>query len=300
MHIVVEVTDNSVRVLPATSPQCAPSALIEAALDWIDDPVGLWEERPVAVADLWRTLMATLVGQRCDPVVVVHPVGWPRHRVDRVLAAANAVADRVEARSREQWDAGRADDDGDEPGRGLGEDPARHSRGLRAVLLAGTAVLALAGTVLSIRFGPMPKQPSGITVVEGRMAVRIPEHWTVERVTGGPGSRRLQVTDPRDSRIAVHLTSAYAPETTLAQAAEVLSRAIDGEPPGVFVDLRTADEVAGRPAVTYRELRSGRVIAWAVVLAGSTRISVGCQCPPGREAEVRAACDDAVRSARET
>ena len=88
MHIVVEVTDNSVRVLPATSPQCAPSALIEAALDWIDDPVGLWEERPVAVADLWRTLMATLVGQRCEPVVVVHPVGWPRHRVDRVLAAA--------------------------------------------------------------------------------------------------------------------------------------------------------------------------------------------------------------------
>ncbi len=299
MHIVVEVTDHSVRVLPATSAQSAPAALIEAALDWIDDPVGLWEERPVAVADLWRTLMATLVGQRCDPVVVVHPVGWPRHRVDRVLAAANAVADRVAALSREQWEAGGADDVGDDPGQDSGQDPARRSRRLRAVLLAGTAVLALAGTVVSIRFGPMPKPPSGITVVEGRMAVRIPERWAVERVNGGPGSRRLQVTDPRDSRIAVHLTSAYAPETTLGQAAEVLSRAIDGESPGVFVDLRPADEVAGRPAVTYRELRPGRVIAWSVVLAGSTRISVGCQSPPGREAEVRAACDEAVRSARE-
>lgn len=295
---MVEITDHSVRVLSPTSSQAVPPALVEAALDWIDDPVGLLEERPVAVADLWRTVMTTVLGQPCDTVVVVHPPGWPRHRVDRVVAAANAVADRVEAVSREHWDANDGDDV--ETGQGLGGDPPRPSRRLLAVLLAGAAVVALAATTVAIRSAPFLKAPSGVTVAEGRMAVRIPEHWIVERVTGGPGSRRLQVSEPDDRGIAVHLTSAYAPETTLAQAAEVLSHAIAGERPGVFVDLRPLDEVAGRPAVTYRELRTGRVIAWSVFLSGSTRISVGCQSPPGREAEVRAACDEAVRSARET
>ena len=140
---------------------------------------------------------------------------------------------------------------------------------------------------------------AGSTVVEGRMAVRIPAHWHVQRVTAGPGSRRLQVSSPDDPAIAVHLTSSYAPETTLADAAEVLSRAMAGHQPGVFFDLRVDAIVAGREAVTYRESRPGRVIDWIVVLAGSTRISIGCQSPPGRESDVHAACEDAVRSARQ-
>ena len=98
---------------------------------------------------------------------------------------------------------------------------------------------------------------------------------------------------------ALHITQSYAPETTLAQAAEVLGRAVADQPPGVFVDFRSADDVADRPAVTYREVRAGRVIRWSVVLDRSTRISIGCQSAPGHEDTVRAVCDQAVRSAHE-
>jgi type VII secretion-associated protein (TIGR03931 family) len=299
VHTVVEVSDHAVRVRPTTSPHGVPRTLIEAALDWIDDPVGLWEERPVAVADLWRRVIAALVGPRTDSIVVVHPSGWPRHRIDRVVAAANAVADRVDAVAHEDWNHEGPDDAGSEPRREVGDDPAPRTHRGRAALLAVAAVLALVGLAVAVGSGPVWRQPSGVVVAEGRMAVRIPEHWTAERVTSGPGSRRLQISSAGDPGIAIHLTWAYAPDTTLAQAADVLSHAIAHEPPGVFVDLRPLDEVAGRPAVTYREVRPGRVVAWSVVLAGPTRISIGCQSPPGREAEVRAACDEAVRSARE-
>ena len=44
-----------------------------------------------------------------------------------------------------------------------------------------------------------------------------------------------------------------------------------------FADFRADDEVAGRPAVTYREVRLGRVVRWVVLLDGVTRISIGCQ-----------------------
>ena len=299
---VLEVTADSVRILPGGDSSDdggrAPRALIDAATGWIDDPVGLLEERPVAVADIWRTLMAALVGERCHSLVVVHPPDWPPHRIGRVVAAANSVAEHVEAVSRDRWRAevhdGPAQDGPVDDGR-----PVRPRRLLVMALLAAGAVVVPAAVALTGRVLPEPKGAPGVAVAEGRMAVRIPAHWTVERVTGGPGSRRLQVSAPQDPAIALHLTSSYAPETTLEQAAGVLSRAIAGEIPGVFVDVRVAAEVAGRPAVTYREVRPGRVIAWSVVLAGATRISIGCQSPPGREADVRAACDEAVRSARE-
>lgn len=297
---VLEITGDSVRVVPGPGPPCAPAGyapqtLVDAALDWIDDPVGLLEERPIAVADLWLSLMATLVGGRCDSVVVVHPQDWPRHRVDRVLAAANAVADRVEAVSRDRWTGEAGAELKDHHVSGGRPKPRR----LPATALLAASVLVMAGIALAIRPAPGPQDAAGVIVVEGRMAVRIPAHWTVQRVTGGPGSRRLQVSPPQSSGIALHLTSAYAPETTLAQAAEVLNQAIAHEPPDVFVDVRPLDEVAGRSAVTYREVRPGHVIAWSVVLAGSTRISIGCQSPAGRETEIRPACDEAVRSAQE-
>ena len=57
--------------------------------------------------------------------------------------------------------------------------------------------------------------------------------------------------------------------------------------------------MAGRPAVTYREVRPGRVIDWSAVLAGSTLIGIGCQGPPRRTDAVRTACERAVASAGE-
>ncbi|MCB1288662.1 MAG: type VII secretion-associated protein, partial [Mycobacterium sp.] len=99
--------------------------------------------------------------------------------------------------------------------------------------------------------------------------------------------------------VALHITQSYAPEATPEQTAEVLARAIAREPAGVFTDLRPDGRVAGRPAVTYTEARPGRIIRWAVLSSGPTRISIGCQSPPGREDSITAVCDDAVRSARD-
>lgn len=285
---MLEVTDEAVRMLSGGTGRLPSRALVEAALDWIDDPVGLLDERPVAVADMWRSLVATLLPPRCEAAVVVHPPDWARTRVDRVVAAVNTVADHIEAVGADRW----AGTDGWAP-----EDGApirrRFRRRIAPVLAAG--VLLTGGVAV----GDWPRSP-GSTVVEGRMAVRIPAHWHIQRVTGGPGSRRLQARSPDDPAIALHLTSSYAPEATLAGAAEVLARGIAGEPPGVFADLRGEATVAGRSAVTYRESRPGRVITWIVVLDGSTRISIGCQSPPGRDSDVRAACEDAVRSAHES
>lgn len=166
-----------------------------------------------------------------------------------------------------------------------------------AVSLSGLVVLGLLG-VLALRprasppAGPDPSPARWASLVEGRVSVRIPPDWTVRRVTSGPGSRRIEVSSPADPDAVVHITQAYAPGSTLADAAEALRRAVDAEPAGVFTDFRPDDEVGGRPAVTYREVRTGRTVRWTVVLDGATRISVGCQ-------NAAAVCAEAVVSAGE-
>ncbi len=290
---VLEVTDVTVRMLSGGSGRRPPRALIEAALDWIDDPVGLFDERPVGVADMWRSLVVALIGPVCGSVVVVHPPGWGRPRIERVVAAANTIADHIEAVDADRWDrAGAATPESDDRGQ-----PRRRGGRCRAYLFSVAVALMIGGAVWA--WAGKAEDSAGWTVTEGRMAVRVPAHWHLQRVTAGPGSRRLQVNSPDDPAIAVHLTSSYAPEATLVDAAEAVARAIAGEPPGVFADLRARATVAGREAVTYREYRPGRVVDWIVVQAGSTRISIGCQSPPGRESDVRVACDEAVRSARQ-
>lgn len=144
-----------------------------------------------------------------------------------------------------------------------------------------------------------PVTTAAVSLVEGRVSMRIPAGWTVTRVTAGPGSRRVEIGSPVDHSTALHLTQSYAPQETLGAAAEALRRAIAKEEPGTFVDFEPADQRAGRDAVTYREIRAGRDIRWSVVLAGSTRISIGCQSTPGRQDTVDDACEEAIRSARE-
>ena len=175
------------------------------------------------------------------------------------------------------------------------------------LLIAMTAVTLVVGVAAGMARRPPVSPPAADRdpvaqaeiLVEGRIAVGVPPLWIVERVTGGPGSRRVQVSSVADADLALHITQTYAPETTLAQAAAVLRRGIAEQDPGVFVDFDPADEVAGRPAVSYREIRAGRVIRWVIVLAGPTRISIGCQSAPDRQDAIREPCEQAVRSARE-
>lgn len=356
--------------------------MVSIALNGIDDPVVLFDDRPVGAVELWCSLISTILGTLRDSVVVVHPSWWSRARVERVVGATTAVtAGGVVAMSRSELirrgypDAGPIIEIADElvavcggsttrvldradlgsvvdtvvalaesdavlldapPGiqgsartaavirKALSRNgftvcdvdvadhsadavPQRRTGSAARLLIAVTAAMLVLGIAAAVvRKPPVASPPAGQDpvarseiLVEGRIAVGIPPHWIVERVTGGPGSRRVQVSSAADADLALHITQAYAPETTLAQAAAVLRRGIAEQDPGVFVELNPADDVADRPAVTYREIRAGRVIRWVVVLAGSTRISIGCQSAPDRQDAIREPCEQAVRSARE-
>ncbi|MCB0926750.1 MAG: type VII secretion-associated protein [Mycolicibacterium insubricum] len=174
-----------------------------------------------------------------------------------------------------------------------------HPRRCRA-LAAGIAVTAgLAGAaVLVAHHRPVRTldEPGTSTLIEGRLAVTVPADWTVRRVTGGPGSARVEVRSPRDPQVALHLTQARSgvdPATT----AELLRRAVTAAPPGVFVDFDPESDRYGRSGIGYRELRPEHEITWTVLADDELRIGIGCQSPPGNAAAIAAACETAVRTA---
>lgn len=181
-----------------------------------------------------------------------------------------------------------------------GPSPASGRRRRRVPALAvALAVLAasVAGVVVAGRHRVSVPAPATTTfLVEGRVALEVPADWPVRRVTAGPGSARVTITSPSDPEIMLHVTQ--SPGESLRATAEALRHAIDGQRPGVFVDFNPSGLSAGRPAVTYREVRAGHDIWWTVLLAGSVRISVGCQSRPRDEQAVRVVCERAIRSAR--
>jgi type VII secretion-associated protein (TIGR03931 family) len=171
-----------------------------------------------------------------------------------------------------------------------------------ARLTAVSVVLAIPTMAALGRHGtPTPQISAPIAptafLLEGRMALTVPASWPTQRVLAGPGSARVQITSPSDPEVALHITQTPVAGEMLADTAERLKRAIDVEPAGVFVDFNPAGSSAGRPAVTYREVRAGHQVQWSVVLDGGLRISVGCQSRPGGDAAVREVCERAVRSA---
>lgn len=135
-------------------------------------------------------------------------------------------------------------------------------------------------------------------LVEGRVTVEVPADWPAQRVVSGPGSARVQVASPSDPEVALLVTQSPVPGETLSGTAERLKRALDAEPGGVFADFDPSGSTAGRPAVTYREVRARHHVRWTVFVDGPVRISIGCQSRPGAEDAVRGVCEQAVRSAR--
>ena len=169
----------------------------------------------------------------------------------------------------------------------------------------GAAAIVLAAATPAVmaqgRHGAdAPKQVQSMPstfLVDGRVALAVPANWPTQRVLTGPGSARVEVTSPSDPEVALHITQSPVAGETLGGTAERLKRAIDAEPTGVFVDFNPSGTSVGRPAVTYREVRTGHHVWWTVLLDGPVRISVGCQSRPGDEDAVRAVCEQAVRSA---
>ena len=88
--IVVEVGPATVR-----GPNHADAEWVSAGIDGIDDELTLIDDRPVDVADVWRTVMHDVVGGSTETIVVVCPTWWASSRVDRVRDAAGTVANDV-------------------------------------------------------------------------------------------------------------------------------------------------------------------------------------------------------------
>ncbi|ORW12110.1 type VII secretion-associated protein [Mycobacterium kyorinense] len=360
----------------------------DAALDGIDDPVVLVDDRPVAVESLWRAVLQSLLCERPGRLILIHPSWWTQARIATVATAAQALADDVELRPR-AWLLARSSPAPTvvveiaqrlvvvtgavvkaEPRRGEPEQvaeavahviarmtehaatvaidapdsvPGAHVvatmiaerlpdrlavaqiddarlhwlaastvpgdqqaiavvRGRRRyggfILVVPLIAAALGLIAYSHHETPEPGNMPTTFLVEGRVAVQVPAGWTTQRVIAGPGSARVQITSPSDPQLALHVTQSPVGAETLVDAAESLKNAIDAEPSGVFVDFNPSGLSAGRPAVTYREVRAEHDIRWSVVLDGAIRIAIGCQNRRGDEDAIREVCELAVRSAR--
>jgi type VII secretion-associated protein (TIGR03931 family) len=207
---------------------------------------------------------------------------------DRVLRAATAM---LAAQRRQATDF-----------KCVGENRATRAKPFVAVPAAAMVSTAALCAAIALwpdnSSDPVAELPTTL-LVEGRVAVKVPAQWTVQRITSGPGSARLQVVSPWDAETAVHITQSPVPPNQTAEiTAQTLRRALDEQPAGVFVDFNPADRQADRPAVTYREVRSGHQVRWVVLVDDTVRIAVGCQSAADREQLVRPACDEAIRSAR--
>ena len=178
----------------------------------------------------------------------------------------------------------------------------RHYRRHWALALAALVTVAVAGVLGALasarRSAPADDGVPTTLRVEGRVALEVPAQWPAERVVAGPGSARVQVRSPSDPEMSLHVTQSRVALESLSATADSLKQAIDAEPTGVFVDFNPTGNVAGRPAVTYREVRSGHDIRWSVVVDKAVRISIGCQSRRGHEDAMRQVCELAVRSAR--
>ena len=169
----------------------------------------------------------------------------------------------------------------------VADPPPRRVRWVAAVLV--TALITGAAVVLH-REKPLG---STVSITEGRVAVTVPAGWTVDRITAGTGSRRVQVAEP-GGRQAVLIVQSRA-ETDMAATAATLTAALRREDPRIFADLQTVAQRGGRPVISYTETREGRRVDWAVFLDGGMRIAIGCQSPSGQT--MRQLCDDTIASA---
>src|SRR3954451_14774588 len=84
--VVVEVGPVTVR-----GPNPTDAVWVSAGIDDIDDELTLIDDRPVTVADVWRTVMHDVVGGSAETIVLVCPTWWAPSRVDCVRGAASTV-----------------------------------------------------------------------------------------------------------------------------------------------------------------------------------------------------------------
>lgn len=263
--VVVTAVDTIVAVVPRQE----PVADAEAIAAVVSAPAGVLVDAPDAVPG--AAVLASLIAHR------VRAIGVPVRIADDgwVLRAA----------------AHRSPDP--EPSVKVG------MRRAPAVLIGTLSAATLCGSLLVMHDDDPRADDMAVTLlVEGRVGVMVPATWTAQRITTGPGSARVQVVSAADRDVALQITQSVAPQpSTLEDTADSLHAALTEVTDGAFVEFNPSDRRADRDAVTYREVRPERHVAWTVVIDRSVRIAIGCQSAPGREHLVQQACESAIRSA---
>ena len=314
--------DRAVLVCPSWWPDSRIDRVTSAARRWTSEPLvcrraEVWSPRP-AVVELAAELVVVHVGGRKHCVARTGPVGTVLDAVVACLDGLDTVSMDVPAGLsalgaqliRVLRGAGLAPtvlDDGALVRAALAlhvepetdERPAWWWVPRPRVLALATAGLTIAGlSTAAVLPGVDPVDTDVATwLVEGRIAVEVPATWTVQRVTSGSGSARLQVVSSTDPTEAIHVTQSVLPvEQDVDATAAALRAALAAEPDGVFVDFTAPARRAGRPVVSYREVRADRHIEWTVLADGEVRIAVGCEGRAGRPGPKRQ-CDQAIRSA---
>lgn len=251
----------------------------EAVVAAVGAPAGVLVDAPVSV--FGAELLASLVTDR------MRAIGVPVRVADDdwIRRAATAQGSYVRAQPAEV---------------AIGGSGWLRDRKTLAVLFGVLSTVVLCSGVAAVhdsssdRVDDMPMT----LLTEGRIGLMVPATWTAQRITSGPGSARVQVVSPTDADVALHVTqSILAQPSSLAKTADTLLAALTESVDGAFVDFNPSDRRADRDAVTYREIRPERIIAWTVLIDGTARIAIGCQSLPRREHLVREVCDRAIRSA---
>lgn len=266
--VVVTVVDTIVAVVPRKE----PAADVDAVVAAVAAPAGVLVDAPAAVpgADRLASMIATRMRAIGVPVRIADD--------DCVLRAAAAYRSR---------DSGPVVE-------------VHHRKALATLFGALSATVLCGGFVVIHDQGSDPRLddvPSTL-LVEGRVGVMVPSTWTAQRITEGPGSARVQVVSPTDRDVALQITQSVAPQSSsLVDTGHALQAALADTTDGAFVEFNPSDRRADRGAVTYREVRPQRHVAWSVLVDGAVRIAIGCQSAPRREHLVQQACDRAIRSA---
>ena len=169
-----------------------------------------------------------------------------------------------------------------------------------AALIAVGASVALICVGLGFTSGTDQSDATSVPMtllVEGRVAVKVPALWRVQRITSGSGSARVQVTAPDTSNAVLLTQSQVRKGETLSATSATLRNALDDQQAGIFSAFKPDDRRADRAAATYREVRDGRQIDWTVFVDDTVRIGIGCQGAPGSAFVGDPVCEEAIRSA---
>ncbi|GHH37797.1 type VII secretion-associated protein [Lentzea cavernae] len=188
--------------------------------------------------------------------------------------------------------------------------PRRKSRAPLFIAIGVVVVLAAAGVGAYYWFKPKGTQeqqpPAGAQIAVYDYSFTRPDGW---EQTGGAAANRQVLLQPTERKNS----DSKSPEARIAVQEQTLEYNSDQDRTRALNELKNTyeqrekkgDEVAdfaedatfaGKSVVHYREVVESTAVEWYIQFAGDVQVSVGCQATEAAKSQVRAACEQIVRS----